>query len=67
MIRRAMNIRDCIDEGITGGTLNTAKHAFRQRKTVIIGNPSGDDEKDFQDLLKILKGEGEWDFQEKTH
>lgn len=57
MIKRAKNIQDCIDAGITGGSLNTAKHAFKQGKPVIIGGPSGEDEKDFQDLLKIIKGE----------
>lgn len=60
MIKKAKNIQDCIDAGITGGTLNTAKHAFQQGKPVIIGGPSGDPEKDkndFQDLLKIIKGE----------
>lgn len=59
MIRRAMNIQDCINEGITGGTLNTAKHAFQQGTPVYIGEPTGDDEKDIRDLLKMLNVKGE--------
>lgn len=54
MITKAKNIQDCIDAGITGGTLNTAKHAFQQKKPVLIGTPDGDVKEDVKKILAMM-------------